>query len=98
MFATISTFGWVHTLVSLSAIGFGLYAFVKEGRVNRRTSSGKWYLGTMLFGSVTAFGFFSHGFTSRPRALARHAHSAARSARLPHEGTGSVGPLNTCKR
>lgn len=63
MFATISTFGWVHTLVSLSAIGFGLYAFVKEGRVNPAHQSGKWYLGTMLFGSVTAFGFFSHGFT-----------------------------------
>lgn len=63
MLAVISTYGWVHTLVSLSAIGFGLWAFIRYGKIDTKQTSGRWYLGTMLFGSITAFGFFSHGFT-----------------------------------
>jgi len=53
-----------HTAVSILPIGFGFYAFARHGRINLKTQSGKWYLGTMLAGSVSSLGFITTlGFT-----------------------------------
>src|SRR5262245_65227837 len=47
----------LHTLISVLPVGFGLYAFARHGRIDPQTRSGKWYLGTMLAGTVSGFGF-----------------------------------------
>lgn len=53
-----------HTAVSVLPVGLGLLAFARHGRINPRTHVGKWYLGTMLLGSVSAFAFVPRlGFT-----------------------------------
>jgi hypothetical protein len=53
-----------HTAVSVLPVGLGLLAFARKGRIDPRTQLGKWYVGTMLVGSVTAFAFIPRlGFT-----------------------------------
>jgi hypothetical protein len=53
-----------HTLISVLPVGFGLYALARHGRIDPGTRSGKWYLGTMLAGTVSGFGFvLTFGFT-----------------------------------
>ncbi|WP_020472865.1 hypothetical protein [Zavarzinella formosa] len=60
----MNAFTLLHTVVSLLPVGFGLYAFARHGRIDPNTASGKWYLGTMLAGSVSSFGFIlKFGFT-----------------------------------
>ncbi len=53
-----------HTAVSILPIGFGLVSFARYGKIDPKTRLGKWYLGTMLAGTVSGFGFiFTLGFT-----------------------------------
>jgi hypothetical protein len=53
-----------HTLISVLPVGFGLYALARHGRIDPATRSGRWYLGTMLAGTVSGFGFLpTLGFT-----------------------------------
>ncbi len=60
----MSPFGMFHTAVSILPIGFGLLAFVRDGKIDPENRVGKLYLGTMFLGSVTAFGFIvTKGFT-----------------------------------
>jgi hypothetical protein len=60
----MSPFGMFHTGVSVLPIGFGLFAFVRDGKINPENGVGKLYLATMLMGCVTAFGFiFTKGFS-----------------------------------
>jgi hypothetical protein len=60
----MTTFTLFHTAVSVLPILFGLYALVREGKIDPRARAGKWYLGTMLAGSVSSFGFIPVlGFT-----------------------------------
>ena len=60
----MTAFTLFHTAVSILPVGFGLAALVRHGRIDPRTRAGKWYLGTMLAGTVTGFGFvFTLGFT-----------------------------------
>ncbi|MDB5306579.1 MAG: hypothetical protein JWO38_781 [Gemmataceae bacterium] len=60
----MSALGLFRTAVSLLPIGFGLVAFVRDGKIDPKTRVGKLYLATMLIGSVTAFGFIpDKGFT-----------------------------------
>jgi hypothetical protein len=57
-------FTLAHTAISLLPVGFGLYAFTRHGGITPTTRSGRWYLGTMLAGTVTGFGFtLTLGFT-----------------------------------
>ena len=59
----MSTFGMIHTAISILPIGLGLAAFVRDGKVDLRNWLGKSYLLTMLAGSVTSLGFlFTKGF------------------------------------
>lgn len=59
----MSPLGIFHTAVSVLPIGFGLIAFIRDGKIDPRNRLGKLYLLTMLLGSVTALGFIpTHGF------------------------------------
>ena len=54
----------LHTLVSVLPVGFGLYAFGRHGAIDPKTRVGKWYIRTMLAGTVSGFGFIlTLGFT-----------------------------------
>lgn len=60
----MSPFGILHTTISVLPIGFGLAAFIRDGKIDLKTRLGKWYFGTMLVGSLSSFGFIpSKGFT-----------------------------------
>jgi hypothetical protein len=55
----MSPFGMFHTAVSILPIGFGLIAFAKFGGIDPKTRVGKWYLLTMLAGSVSSWWFIA---------------------------------------
>jgi len=57
----MSALGLFHTGVSLLSLGSGAYAFWRDGEISTRNNVGKFYLGTMLVSTLTAFGIFSHG-------------------------------------
>lgn len=60
----MTTFGLVHTIISTLPIGFGLAAFIREGQINPKSQFGRLYLGTMLAGTVSSWGFLlTKGFT-----------------------------------
>jgi len=60
----LSPLGLFHTAVSIPPIGFGLFAFLRDGKIDPKNKVGKLYLGTMLITCVTALGFLpSEGFT-----------------------------------
>jgi len=60
----MTAFTLAHTLISVLPVGFGLYTFARRGGIDPTTRSGKWYLGTMLAGTATGFGFIATlGFT-----------------------------------
>jgi uncharacterized membrane protein YvlD (DUF360 family) len=60
----MSPFGILHTTISVLPIGFGLAAFIRDGKIDLKTKLGKWYFGTMLAGSVSSLGFIiTKGFT-----------------------------------
>jgi hypothetical protein len=69
MFASISTFGWVHTGISILPIFIGLYAFLRDGKIDLRNWAGKLYLITMLLGSVTSWGFIPEKGFGPPQVL-----------------------------
>lgn len=60
----MTAFTLLHTIISVLPVGFGLAAFVRHGAIRPDTRLGRWYIGTMLAGTVTGFGFlFTLGFT-----------------------------------
>jgi hypothetical protein len=60
----MSTFGIIHTAISVLPIGFGAMAFIRDGKIDPRTWAGKAYLYTMLAGTVSSWGFLpTKGFT-----------------------------------
>lgn len=61
MNSSLSALGIIHTTVSVLPIGFGVYALARQGKIDPRNWVGKWYLATMLFGSITAFGISKNG-------------------------------------
>ena len=60
----MNAFTLLHTAISILPIGFGLAAFARDGKIDPKTRLGKWYIGTMIAGSVSGFGFiWTLGFT-----------------------------------
>lgn len=57
----ITLFGAFHTAVSILPIFIGLYAFIRDGRIDPFNRLGQFYLVTMLIGSVTGLMIFHHG-------------------------------------
>jgi hypothetical protein len=59
----MSIFGIIHTAISLLPVGVGLVAFRRHGLIDPRTRLGKWYVGTILAGTVSSWGFLpTNGF------------------------------------
>lgn len=60
----MTAFTLLHTIISVLPVGIGLAAFARHGAIRPNTRLGRWYLGTMLAGTVTGFGFLATlGFT-----------------------------------
>lgn len=60
----MTAFTLLHTVISVLPVGIGFAAYVRHGAIDPRTRLGKWYLGTMLAGSVSGLGFIlTLGFT-----------------------------------
>lgn len=60
----MTAFTLLHTVISVLPVGIGLAAYLKHRTIDPKTLLGKWYIGTMLAGTLTGFGFlFSIGFT-----------------------------------
>ncbi|RKH61828.1 hypothetical protein [Corallococcus aberystwythensis] len=57
----LSTLGIIHTLVSVPPIVFGVWAFVRDGRIDPGTRVGKAYVASMVTSVVTSFGLSSTG-------------------------------------
>ncbi|WP_223642066.1 hypothetical protein [Corallococcus sp. EGB] len=57
----LSTLGIIHTLVSVPPIVFGVWAFVRDGRVDPGTRLGKAYVVSVVASVVTSFGLSSTG-------------------------------------
>jgi hypothetical protein len=60
----MKAFTLLHTVISLLPVGFGLAAYLKHKAIDPKTRLGRWYVGTMLAGTLTGVGFvFTLGFT-----------------------------------
>jgi hypothetical protein len=60
----MTAFTLLHTIVSVLPVGLGLAAYARHGSVDPKTRLGKWYVGTMLAGTLSGFGFIlTIGFT-----------------------------------
>ncbi|QSQ25946.1 hypothetical protein JY651_13870 [Pyxidicoccus parkwayensis] len=57
----MSTLGIIHTALSVLPILFGLWAFLRDGRINPGTRVGGLYLLTMVASIVTSFGLSRAG-------------------------------------
>ena len=84
----LSTLGIVHTLISLVALGAGVIALVRDGRITPSNATGQVYILFTVATCVTALGIFRHGTIGPPHVLAiltfvvLVATWAARSSRL----------------
>jgi len=65
----LTPLGIVHTLISLVAVGAGLVAFVRDGRITPRNTLGQVYLWTTVLTCLTGFGIFQHGGFGKPHVL-----------------------------
>jgi hypothetical protein len=53
----MSSFALFHTVLSLLPVGFGFAALFRHGNFVPSTRLGKWFIGTMLAGTLSGFGF-----------------------------------------
>ena len=65
----ISSFGYLHTAVSVLPLGFGAYALAQDGHIDPASRAGRAYLFTMLLGCATGFFIFAHAGFSAGHAL-----------------------------
>jgi uncharacterized membrane protein len=61
MIGGLTPFGVFHTAVSILPIGFGLYALVRDGKIDPRNGLGQLYVLTMLVGCITGLMIYHHG-------------------------------------
>ncbi len=57
----MSTLGLIHTLLSVLPIVFGVWAFLRDGRIDPATRAGRLYLLSMVASIVTSFGLSRAG-------------------------------------
>ncbi|MCI0750604.1 MAG: hypothetical protein L0Y35_02085 [Flammeovirgaceae bacterium] len=65
----LTPLGIVHTAISLLAVGAGVTAFVRDGRITWENTIGKFYVVTTILVCLTGFGIFQHGGFGKPHAL-----------------------------
>lgn len=69
MSATLTTLGIFHTAISIVPLPLGLWAFLRDGKIDYGNRVGKVYWWTMFVASVTAFGIFRTGHFTAGHAL-----------------------------
>ena len=57
----LTLLGIIHTLISLLALGVGVYALRRSGEIAAAQPDGRWYLLLTLATAVTALGIFTRG-------------------------------------
>lgn len=67
--AALSTFGIVHTAISLIALGAGIRAFVRYKEITPASGAGLLYIVMTVLTCVTGFFIFAHGGFGKPHAL-----------------------------
>ncbi|MCC6235700.1 MAG: hypothetical protein IT580_23890 [Verrucomicrobiales bacterium] len=65
----LTPLGWVHTLLSLVALGAGLIALVRHFEIPPRSRLGRIYLWTTIAVCLTGFPIVQHGGFGKPHAL-----------------------------
>jgi len=69
MILGLTNLGAVHTLISLVAVGAGVWAFVRDKAIIPDNSLGKTYVWATVLTCLTGFGIFQHGGFGAPHAL-----------------------------
>jgi hypothetical protein len=67
--SSLSTFGLVHTVFSLVAVGAGLAAFARHRAITAGTGAGLLYVFMTVVTCVTGFFIFAHGSFGKPHVL-----------------------------
>jgi hypothetical protein len=67
--ASLTTLGIIHTAISLLAVGAGIVAFGRSGKISPVSRAGRLYLWMTVITCVTGFGIFQHGGFGKPHAL-----------------------------
>ena len=65
----LTPLGTFHTAVSLIAVGAGLVALVRDGRISAADRTGMIYIVATIVTCLTGFGIFQHGGFGKPHAL-----------------------------
>lgn len=65
----ITPFGWVHTLVSLAGLLFGLAALLGSGRISQYSPAGKLFIWLTVASCISGFFIFSQGRFNEAHAL-----------------------------
>jgi uncharacterized membrane protein len=65
----LSPLGAIHTLISLIAVGAGIWAFMRDKAIIPDNSLGKTYVWATVLTCLTGFGIFRHGGFGAPHAL-----------------------------
>jgi uncharacterized membrane protein len=65
----LTSFGTVHTAISLVAVGAGIYAFIRDRAILPTNAVGKTYIITTVLTCLTGFPIFQHGGFGAPHAL-----------------------------
>src|SRR4051794_21581881 len=67
--AALSSFGILHTLISVAGLGSGIAALVKHRAIEPSTSLGRLSLAATFASAVTGLGIFHHGGFGPPHVL-----------------------------
>jgi hypothetical protein len=65
----LTTLGFIHTLISLVALGSGVVALALDKEISPQTTAGRLYIWTTVLTCLTGFGIFQHGGFGKPHAL-----------------------------
>jgi uncharacterized membrane protein len=65
----LSIIGIIHTIISIIAIIFAFVALFQTGRIDPRSSSGRWYIIMTILSCLTSFGVMKTGHLSPAHSL-----------------------------
>ena len=68
--SALSPLGIIHTAISLLALGAGLCALLRDGRISPANGAGKLYVGATVLSCASSLFIFAHGGFGKPHALA----------------------------
>ncbi|MDR3715103.1 MAG: hypothetical protein P4L51_20000 [Puia sp.] len=57
----LSNLGIFHTVISILALIFGVAALIREGKIDPRSGTGKWYIVLTILTCLTSFGIMKTG-------------------------------------